>query len=249
LGSDLKRTLIALLLIFCCGKPLLHAAPASMSLDQLLVQMAQQDAQRASSLRVYECTRKYRLAYSGFFGSRSAEMVVKVRYQAPDTQEFVIVSESGSEILRNRVLHKIIEAEKEAFRPENRVKTALNASNYHFAVTGFETAGAGPSYVLSAEPITPSKFLFRGRVWVDADSFAVERVEAEPAKNPSFWIKQNLIKETYSPVNHIWLPTQMSTLSNIKLGGRAEMTVDYSEYKVDAGGKQLSSLAVDRIAK
>ncbi len=39
------------------------------------------------------------------------------------------------------------------------------------------------------EPQTNNKLLFRGRIWVDAEDFAVVRIEAVPAKNPSFWTK------------------------------------------------------------
>ena len=41
-----------------------------------------------------------------------------------------------------------------------------------------------PQYVLNVIPRTDEKFLYRGKIWVDAKDFAVTRIEAEPAKEP-----------------------------------------------------------------
>ena len=43
--------------------------------------------------------------------------------------------------------------------------------------------------MLQVEPKTNSRLLYRGTIWVDADDFAVAKIEAEPAHNPSFWIR------------------------------------------------------------
>jgi hypothetical protein len=218
----IKLTVAVLILShFGLSAPADSAPP--LALDEILVRMSRQVAKRDRDLLAYECIQNYRLAYSGFFGNRSAEMVVRVRFQSPDVLEVNVVSESGSEVLRNRVLHRIVEAEREAFWPENRSKNALDASNYRFSFVRLETTGNAASYVLYAEPLASSKFLIRGRIWVNAASFAVERVEAEPARNPSFWIKKNTIEQTYSPIHGFWLPARMLTASTIRPGGRAEI--------------------------
>ena len=46
-------------------------------------------------------------------------------------------------------------------------------------------AGSGPAYILNVEPLQPSKFLYRGKIWVDAADFAVVKMETLPAKSPS----------------------------------------------------------------
>jgi hypothetical protein len=44
------------------------------------------------------------------------------------------------------------------------------------------------------EPRRENKFLYRGEICVNAEDFAVESIDAEPAKNPSFWIKKTRIE-------------------------------------------------------
>ena len=101
-------------------------------------------------------------------------------------------------------------------------------------MVGFESNPSGSMYVLTVEPKTKSKFLFRGRVRVDADDFAVVRLEAEPAKNPSFWTKNSEIEQLYVKVGDFWLPERNHSISSIRLGGRAELTIEYQNYRITA---------------
>jgi hypothetical protein len=70
----------------------------------------------AIALVAYQGTRIYRLEYRGFLGSRSAEMVVDVEYKSPETKEFIILSETGSKLLIERVFKKAFAERKRGAR-------------------------------------------------------------------------------------------------------------------------------------
>lgn len=216
-------------------QPPSSSAQTQISVDEVVRQMVKRNLERADALRGFESTRVYQLQYRGFPGSREAEMVVKVVYRAPDTKDFTIISKAGSKIILDRVFTKLLEGEQEAMKPENRARTALNSDNYNFTLAGYETAGADSNYVLEVEPKVPSKFLYRGKVWIDSKDFAVARIEVEPAKSPSFWTKKSDIRHVYTKVNGFWLPLQNMSVSTIRLGGQAILTIDYKDYKIADG--------------
>jgi hypothetical protein len=81
-------------------------------------------------------------------------------------------------------------------------------------------------------PKTRNKFLYRGKIWVDAKDFAVVRIEGEPGKSPSFWIKKTEIAHRYVKVNDFWLPAENRTESVIRLGGRAILSIEYKDYRI-----------------
>ena len=110
----------------------------------------------------------------------------------------------------------------------------------------YESTAFRPVYVLAVEPKSKSKFLFHGRVWVDADDFAVMRVEAEPAKSPSFWTKNSQIEQMYQKVSDFWLPQRNHSISSIRIGGRAELTIEYQSYRITASDP-VPGLAVQQI--
>ncbi len=155
-----------------------------------------------------------------------------VKYQAPATKEFIIQSETGSKLIIDRVFKKLLQSEKEALEAENLRRTALNQENYVFTLLGYEITSAGSMYVLSVEPRRKEKFLYSGRIWVDGEDFAVVRIEAEPAKNPSFWTRNTKIEHRYVKVNDFWLPARNHSLTSVRLGGRADLTIDYQDYQV-----------------
>jgi hypothetical protein len=199
---------------------------------------------RAQALQSYRGTRTYRVEYRGFPGTRSAEMVVDIKYRAPATKEFAIRSSTGSKIIIDKVFRKLLQAEQDALAVDAQRRTALNADNYDFTMVAYEGAPGRPMYVLVVEPRTANKFLYRGRIWVDANDFAVVRLEAEPAKNPSFWTKSNEIEQLYVKVNGFWLPQRNHSVSTIRLGGRADLTIQYNDYEITASAPvDLSALS------
>jgi len=214
---------------------------ASLSSDQIVQRMMRKNAERAQALRGFRGTRSYHLEYKGFPGNREAHMVVNVDYQAPDHKEFTVVSQSGSKLLIDRVLKKLLESEREAMNADNRARTALTTDNYSFILKGYESTCGGAAYVLQVEPKTKNKFLYSGKIWVDANDFAVTRIEAEPARNPSFWIKKTEIRHVYRKVDEFWLPQQNYTVTMVRLGGRAILTIDYQDYRITGDQSRTQS--------
>ncbi len=194
--------------------------------------MVQRNLERAQALGAYHGIRVYRLEYHGFPGAKSAEMTVAVEYRFPGTKEFSIRSEKGSHLLIEKVFHKLLQSEKEALTEENQARVALNNDNYRFALAGYEEMPTGPCFILSVEPLTKNKLLYRGRIWVDAEDFAVVRIEAAPAKNPSFWTKETRVEQAYVKVGDFWLPLSNRSSSAIRLGGHAYLTIDYQDYRI-----------------
>lgn len=208
------------------------AQNASLSAEQVAKRLQEKNAQRAAALGQFNGTRIYRMRYTGFPSERGAEMVVNVAYRAPNTKTFSVVSQSGSKFIQDRVFKKLLEGEQEAGNEDNRRNTALSSENYEFTSAGYEITPEGNQYVLNIVPRIRNKYLYRGKIWVDAKDFAVVRIEGEPARNPSFWIKKTEVRHRYVKVNDFWLPAENHTESVIRLGGRAILSIEYKDYKI-----------------
>jgi hypothetical protein len=201
----------------------------------VVARLMSRNAARTRDLLSFQATRDYQLHYTGFPSSLAAEMQVKVSYTAPGTKQFTIESESGSKLILSRVLHRLLESEKESGSDEaNRTAVALTTANYTFSLLGCAPGGGRPRYVMQVEPLHASKYLYRGTVWIDATDFAVTRIEAQPAKNPSFWTKRTLIDHEYQNVDGFYLPALNRTVTDVRLGGKAVLTIRYQDYKLSA---------------
>jgi hypothetical protein len=204
-----------------------------LSLSEIVANLTKNNAQRSKELGHYQGKREYRIDYKGFPHDLHAEEVVLVNYDAPSNVEFTEVSESGSKLILSKVIKPIMETERESIQPGTHERTLVTAENYDFTLLDSPAdTSDGCSYVLGVEPKVPNKYLFRGKIWVNDKDFAVCRIEAEPAKNPSFWIKSTAIRHSYTKIGDFWLPAENQSASNIRIGGRATLTIKYEDYQV-----------------
>ncbi len=199
---------------------------------QIIEQMQRHDQQQAKTLQSYEGLRHYSVVYRGFARTITANMDVEVNYDASSGKSFRIISQKGSGMLCDKVLKRALDSEREASLDKS--STALNSVNYKFQFVDTDRVGDRPAYVLTVEPISPSKFLYKGKIWVDAAEFAVAKMEVQPAKNPSFWISRTLIHHTNEMTNGFWLPEQNQSETKVRIGGTATMSIDYQSYRIKA---------------
>jgi hypothetical protein len=219
--------------------PSIIAAP--LSLDEVVDNLVRKNEERARNLLHSEGIRVYRLSYHGFPGDREAEMTVEACYDRPATKEFKIISQSGSKVILDRVFKKLLEGEQEAVQPQILSRSLLNRNNYDFAFLSYDLRDN--QYVLQVTPKSKSKFVYRGKIWVDGNDFAVTRIEAEPAQNPSFWTRKSEVHYEYMKVQHSWLPARNQAISYVRLGGRATLTVEYKNYHLTEEHVDSASLS------
>lgn len=200
--------------------------------DEIVGRLFAENRARARALHRFRGTRVYRVDYHGFFGSHWAEAVVKFDYASPDHRDFTVVSQKGSKFLLDRVIKGLLKGEEEAGGEENRRRTSLSTRNYSFTLADDAGARQDSEYVLDVVPRTHYKYLYRGKIWVDAKDFAVTRIEAEPARNPSFWIKHTDVHHVYEKVANFWLPASDKSESLIRFGGIAQLSIEYKDYTI-----------------
>jgi hypothetical protein len=196
--------------------------------SEVIRRMVEQNQLRAQHLKYFTSRRSYRVEFHGLGRSLVAQMHVQATYSSANGKSFQVIDESGSRVLLNHVLKKLLETEQEDSRHRT---TELTPLNYNFVFLAKTTEGGRELYIFSVEPKSKNKLLYRGRIWVDDEDFAVVRVDAQPAESPSFWIRSTQIHHTYAKNGEFWLPEQNISESKIRLGGTARLTINYGTYE------------------
>jgi hypothetical protein len=208
-----------------------NTGPPPLSTDAIVHNLMAANERRAAALRSYRGKRFYRIDYHGIFGDHDAEIVVEATYNAPDTKNFQVISQSGSRLF-GRVLLRLLESEKEAQESQNRKALEVTPHNYRFSLEKTEHTPAGDFYVLNVEPIGKSRYLYRGKIWVDAHDFAVARMQGVPQKNPSMWVSHTEIEYRWAKIDGFWLPVYNDSQSQVRMGGKALLTIHYTDYQI-----------------
>ena len=208
----------------------------TLTTDEIVARMMEANRVRSEALIGYTATRWYEA--ENLRWKKSATMQATVRFTSPSTKLFTVVSETGTGIIRRMVFRGMMDAEQDALTPEMRRRTDINTSNYHFHLVGEEELDGHRAYVLEAEPLRADKYLFRGRIWVEACEFAIMRVQGSPAKQPSFWTRKVEYERHYRKVGDFWLPAREEATSDVRIFGRSHVKVEYSDYQVESAKSQ-----------
>jgi hypothetical protein len=104
--------------------------------------------------------------------------------------------------------------------------SAITAENYAFALAGEESLGPYRCFVLEVTPKRKDKYLFEGKIWVDASDFAIVKIAGHPAKKLSFWINDVEFVRQFQKIDGFWLPYRDETPVEVKTYGRKIFTVE-----------------------
>lgn len=196
------------------------------SADEVIAKMMESDGKRQSQMTGYTALRHYSAANK----KRHADMLVQVTCSADGAKHFDVLSEQGAGSIRKHVFQKLLSEETAASRRNTRSGTRITPANYDFEVIGQENLETGSAYVLQVSPKTENKYLVRGRIWVDANDYSIVRIEGQPARNPSFWVRSVHFVHTYQKVGQFWFASSMHTTSEIRIFGQSELTIENSAY-------------------
>lgn len=196
--------------------------------EDVVNRMVRADEKRLSEFQGYTSMRRYSLENK--WANKRAEMIVRVACTSTGSRSFVVVSESGSSLIRTRVLRKLMETEAEASQQDTRERNLIVPTNYDFRLAGSETADGRLAHVLEIVPKTQNRFLIRGRIWVDVEEYAITRIEGTPARNPSFWTRSIRIVHRYGKTGPFWLPILNHSRAEARIFGSTEVTIEYFGY-------------------
>ncbi len=201
--------------------------------SQLLAELATHNEERRTALHDYTVLRTYQVV--DLKGKVHAEEIGRMEFLSPDKKAFTVTSESGSGLIRHMALNPLINSEIEAAAGKEHHDSAISTDNYSLNLLGEQQLGPYHCFVAEAVPKRKAKYLFEGRVWIDANDYSVVRIEGHPATKLSFWIQRADFVRQYQKVDGFWLPETDQTLVQVRLYGKKILKIEHRNYVVNAG--------------
>ncbi len=72
----------------------------------------------------------------------------------------------------------------------------------------------------------------RGNIWVDANTYLLRRTEGEPAKAPSWWVRDVRIALRYGNIGGMWLQTASEATARVRILGPCTLVSRDVKYKI-----------------
>jgi len=217
--------------IFLAASLRAGAAPSDDPTEAIVNRMMEMEAQTSRQLQHYTSMRRYSLENKRF--SQRAEMTVRLTFRSPGHKVFEVLTEKGSTAIRSRVFRRLLDSEVESTTENMREASQITPRNYLFRIVGSEDLDGRKSHILTATPKTKNKFLFEGKIWVDAESCGIARIEGSPAQNPSIWIRKTSFIHRYGRFGPFWMALSNTSLTDALIFGRTEVRIEYYDYKIN----------------
>lgn len=153
----------------------------------------------------------------------------------------------GDNTVKKEVIARYLEAERGA-RSEYASSIAISADNYKFKYKGEADYVGRTAHVFQLTPRKKRVGLFKGELWVDAETFLPLREWGEFVKNPSVFLRSVYFVRDYIIEDGVSLPRRIISNVDTRLVGAAKLTIWYnnpslgspSDTGVAAQGAQLN---------
>jgi len=160
-------------------------------------------------------------------GKFSADMDVMTALDPARGFSFEVVSQSGSALVRRRVLLEALLTEQRTVSGQASQETALTKANYEFLNVADADA---PS--LNGGARRKSPMLVNGTLYLDDDA-ELTRLEGELAEKPSFWTKRVHVIRRYDHIAGIHVPVEMASVADIRIVGAANFSMSYRYLEIN----------------
>jgi hypothetical protein len=212
--------LCALLCIGVSGAGRIWAAPEE-SEGQALVDKfleanrTQQEALRGVQMEVSLEARLPRLEKHGRLRAlRTISKLGMITYKA--------LGFSGDNMIKNQVIARYLDGESQTR------DIGITRANYKFKYKGQVERDGRTVYVLQVTPRRRVVGLFRGELWLDAETSMPVRESGRFVKSPSMFLKKIEFVRDYQIKDGVSVPKHVESSADVRVLGRAELSIEYS---------------------
>jgi hypothetical protein len=165
--------------------------------------------------------------------SPSAQVTVRTNYTRAAGKEYTPISQTGSSLMRNVVVDKVLSNEKEMAKAANRERIAITSANYDMhPEPGTVEFNGHTCVIVDLKAKRKISYLFNGKGWFDAADFTLVHIEGNPAASPSFFAGQTGGVRDYAKVDGFSMAQHAEMRSHSFLFGDTLMKIDYTGYQI-----------------
>jgi hypothetical protein len=163
--------------------------------------------------------------------SQSGEYEVQQKYQAPRTLAFKALRFTGDAFVKTNVIIRLLQSEVDHVQKDDPTSNAISTANYKFSYKGINQLDGRQVHVYQLKPREKRAGLFKGRIYVDAYTGSLVRVEGRPVKSPSLFIKKVDFVQDYADYGPFTFPVHIHSEATARIVGRAIVDVYQRDYQ------------------
>jgi hypothetical protein len=150
----------------------------------------------------------------------------------------------GDGTVKNQVIARYLTAEAEAqaeAQKDQAPSLAVTPANYKFKYKSRSQLEGRAVYIFQVTPRQKRQGLFKGDLWIDAATYLRVQESGYLVKSPSIFLKKVAFVRKYEIRGGISVPLQVQSEVDTRLAGKAELTIDFSNFSIDGAKRGAMS--------
>jgi hypothetical protein len=134
----------------------------------------------------------------------------------------------GDNTVKSQVIARYLDAEQQH---RDNQKLSVTPANYKFKFKGEKVAQDGARvYVFQLSPRAKRVGLFKGELWLSADTCLPVLEKGRLVKNPSIFFRKVDFEQAFALHNGAAVPESMSSTIDTRLVGKVQLKISYSNF-------------------
>lgn len=138
----------------------------------------------------------------------------------------------GDKTVITQVINRYLKAEAEA-QKDPSTALAVTPQNYKFKYKRLDKHDGRDVHIYAVTPRQKREGLFKGEIWIDAQTYLKVQESGYLVKSPSIAVKKVAFVRTYEIRDGISVPKQVLSIVDTRLVGKAELTIDFTNFSID----------------
>jgi hypothetical protein len=134
---------------------------------------------------------------------------------------------NGDNAVKQELIARYLSAEVEE---KDRSAMAISPANYRFKLKGTTMLNDRSVAIFELNPKKKRVGLFKGELWVDAETGMPLKESGKFVKNPSVFLKKVEFVQEYELRDGISIPKRLASRLDVRLVGRAELDIAFSNF-------------------
>jgi hypothetical protein len=142
---------------------------------------------------------------------------------------------SGDNTVKTEVIARYLSAEVQANQGNNQGESniSITPENYKFKYKGTQDLDGRAAYVLHVTPRHKKVGLFKGELWLDAETYMPVRESGSFVKTPSIFLKKVAFVRHYMLQNGVSVPQRTESKIDARFFGPVELDINYEKFSKD----------------
>lgn len=148
---------------------------------------------------------------------------------------------SGDNTVKTEVIARYLSAEVQASQGQAGSNLGITPENYKFKYKGLEDLNGRETYILRVFPRQKKVGLFRGELWLDAETYMPVRETGSFVKTPSVFLKRVQFVRNYMLQNGVSVPQHTESKIDARFFGPVELDINYQNFAKEPAAADATS--------